>query len=269
MANIIDALQRTISIDQPPRRVISLIPSITEALFDLGLGDAVAGVTIFCSHPEESVQLKPKVGGQKNPDFEKIRALNPDLIIANVEENKPEHIEELCRLYPVFVTYPRKFIDTKKLLEDIGTIFNKDVQAYVHSIENDFAELQRAHLMKLKTLYLIWRQPWMSVNRDTFIHDVLQLHGMENVCADATDRYPTITMETIERLDPDVIILPDEPFRFREKHLKDFAHLSVGAVQRQQIFLIDGTYFCWYGTRTARASAYIYQNILNKVHVCA
>lgn len=259
---------REISFDEPPKRVISLIPSITEALFELGLGDAVAGVTKFCNHPAESVKVKAKVGGQKNPDFEKIRELNPDLIIANVEENKPEHIEELCRLYPVFVTYPKKFIDTKKLLEDIGTIFNVDVRPYVRSIENDFAGLQRAHLPKLKTLYLIWRQPWMSVNSDTFIHDVLQLHGMENVCAIASDRYPTITIETIESLNPDVIILPDEPFRFREKHLRDFEHLPVTAVQRQQIFLVDGTYFCWYGTRTARASAYIYQNILNKVHVC-
>lgn len=267
MITITDARNKKIVFSEPPKRVVSLIPSITEALFDLGAGEAIAGVSNYCIHPAEGVKNKIKVGGQKNPDMGKIKAIHPDLIILNMEENKPEHIKFLSQHYTTWVTYPRLFRDAENLLMQLGKVFDAESRAsvYADKIRISSKQLSSIRRRKIKTMYLIWRNPWMSINRDTFIHNVLELHHMENVYAKRDKRYFEVTAQDIEDADPDIIILPDEPYHFREKHKSEFSHLSVSAVKNSRIFLADGTYFCWYGTRTARASQYIHKHILSRL----
>ena len=267
MIVITDSTGKKIQFFEAPKRVVSLIPSITETLFDLGVGDAVAGISKYCVHPEDGVKQKQKVGGQKNPDFEVIEKINPDLIILNQEENKPEHIEWLSRRYKTWVTYPRSFKDAECLVRELGQVFSVESKAaeFAGQITDSIAELHLNHRKKRRALYLIWRNPWMSINQDTFIHSAMNLHGLENVWAQKNDRYFEVSSKDIESADPDVIILPDEPYHFKEKHKSEFMHLSISAVRNNRIFLADGTYFCWYGTRTAKASRYIHEHILSRL----
>jgi ABC-type Fe3+-hydroxamate transport system substrate-binding protein len=259
MTSITDATGKVLEFTEPPRRVVSLIPSITESLFELGAGQAVAGISNYCIYPGSEVKNRTKVGGQKNPNFKKIAQINPDLIILNMEENKPEHIEALSEHYRTYVTYPRKLADTEQLLSDLGMIFQVETKAahYAAAVRDQIQALASKSYETYKTMYLIWRDPWMSLNQDTFIHDVLHRHGLQNVFAERPERYCDVTEEDILAADPDVIILPDEPYHFLEKHKAEFTHLDVSAVRNNRIFLADGTYFCWYGTRTARAFGYI------------
>lgn len=270
MTLIIDAHGQNLHFEKPPERVVSLIPSITESLFELGLGDRIAGISKYCIYPEDRVRDKTKVGGQKNPDFEKISKLNPDLIILNEEENKPEHIALFKKNYRTFVTFPRIFVEARELLDQLGLIFYIPDRAKVFSeqIRLDHSRLTALSPTRLRALYLIWRNPWMTVNRDTFIHDILSLVGLDNVFANQTPRYFEVTREMILNAQPDVIILPDEPYRFLKKHIADFDGLDIPAVKNCNIFLTDGTYYCWYGTRTARAIEYIDQNIIHRIVTC-
>jgi ABC-type Fe3+-hydroxamate transport system substrate-binding protein len=258
-----DALDRSIDVTDVPCRVISLIPSITESLFELGLGDRIVGVSQFCTQPLDRVDQKPRVGGQKNPDHDKIAALQPDLIILNVEENRREDIELLNARYRTFVTFPRRFRDSIGLLEDLGRIFDcpDTVQPFIDAIRVPVESRQR-----FRALYLIWRKPWMSVNRDTYIHDVLSTFGLDNVCAEREPRYPEITPDDVAAMDPDVILLPDEPFRFRERHRSEVLQWPVRACRNGRVFLVDGSYFCWYGTRAARTADYIAREIDHRFH---
>jgi len=171
-------------------------------------------------------------------------------------------------LYKTYVTFPRRFLDAGKLLSELGNIFQVQqiAESYAGRIAEEFGRLTEEKSKAWKTLYLIWRNPWMAVNRDTFIHDVLELHHLENVTADRPERYPIVTKEEIEMANPDVIILPDEPFHFREKHVAELGSLRVKAVEKKQVFLADGTYFCWYGTRTARSSEYIRKHIMSRIN---
>lgn len=258
MPSIRDARGREIDFPQPPKRVVSLIPSITESLFDLGLGDRVAGVSKYCIFPEAETGKKPKIGGQKNPDFDAIAALDPDLVIVNEEENKPEHIEYFIERYRTYVTYPRKFVDAATLLDEIGVLFGvtsqtKKMAETIREVASNVSNKKRP----VKTLYLIWRNPWMSINRDTFIDDLLGLFGLQNVFSDRPERYFEVSAEEIAAAKPELILLPNEPYHFLEKHKSEFVTLDIPAVANRNIRTVDGTYFCWYGTRSARAGEYI------------
>ena len=267
MIVITDSTDKKINFFETPKRVVSLIPSITETLFDLGVGDTVAGISKYCVYPAEAVKGKRKVGGQKNPDFEEIKKIDPDLIILNWEENKPEHIDYLSLRYKTWITYPKTVSDAEQLLLELGQVFGVETKAaeFTDEIRNSVIKLRSHRRAKLKALYLIWRNPWMSINHDTFIHHVMDVHHLENVYRHHPKRYFNVTSEDIEAANPDVIILPDEPYHFLEKHKLEFFHLSVSAVKSQRIFLADGTYFCWYGTRTAKASKYIQEQILSRL----
>jgi ABC-type Fe3+-hydroxamate transport system substrate-binding protein len=267
MVSITDSTNKILNFNSIPHRVVCLIPSITETLFDLGLGHLVAGVSKFCIHPSKEVQSKTKVGGQKDPDLEKITALDPDLVFLNQEENKPEHIETLSSKFPTWITYPKTFEDAAALIDDIALVFDvkEKAESYVktirHAVDNGSLHSQR----KIKTLYLIWRNPWMTINGDTFIHNAMELYGLENVFAGRNERYFAITVDEIKSADPELIVLPDEPYKFKEKHKADFSDIPVKAVENKNILLADGTYFCWYGTRTARAPEYFKRKILSRI----
>src|SRR6267378_1723597 len=201
-----DATGAILSLAAPPRRIVSLIPSITEILFAVGAGDAVAGCTVYCTQPPEGVATKTRVGGEKNPKLEAIRDLDADLVIANVEENLREHVETLRGWgIPVYVTYPHTVAAAREAVRKSG-----------------------ADTPRRRVFYPIWRRPWMTVNRDTYAHDMLVECGGINVFGGHERRYPEVTLDEVARAAPEVILLPDEPYRFRGVHLADFqAHPEI------------------------------------------
>lgn len=216
----------------------------------------MAGVTKFCTEPADQVIHKANVGGPKNPDLSAIAELCPDLVILNTEENRKEDVEFLNDRYRTWVTFPRTLSDSADTVESMGKIFAVEERAFpfvraIHAL--------RPVRASIRTLYLIWRQPWMSINRDTYIHDVLESHGMKNVCADLADRYPILTTEFLHESRPELILLPDEPFLFQDRHRDEIQSQSWAA--DAEIEFVQGSYFCWYGTRTARASDYIRNHV--------
>jgi ABC-type Fe3+-hydroxamate transport system substrate-binding protein len=242
----------------PPRRIVSLIPSITETLCALGLAEALVGVTVYCVEPA-AVRAKTKIGGEKNPDLEKIRDLRPDLVVANVEENVREHVEMLRAWgIRVWVTYPRTVAEGIAMIRELGAVTGTEARA--EAIVGTIAPLQeRAEAATrserpIRVFYPIWRAPYMTINADTYVHDMLRLCGATNVFGARAERYPTVTLDEVAAAAPEVILLPDEPFRFRRAHLQDFAPWpDIPAVRHARIHLVDGKLCCWYGPRIADA----------------
>jgi ABC-type Fe3+-hydroxamate transport system substrate-binding protein len=259
MAARVDASGVTVTLARPPRRIVSLVPSITETLCALGLAEALAAVTVYCVEPRAIVGDKTRIGGEKNPDLQKIRSLQPDLVIANVEENVREHIDRLrAWSIPVWVTYPRTVADGIRLIVELGELTGASARAaeLVGEIAPLYERVRAAGAQRSgpTVFYPIWRAPYMTINRDTYIHDMLLTCGARNVFADVPDRYPAVTLEEIAARRPEVILLPDEPFRFRRAHLADFAALrDVPAVRDGRIHLVDGKPFSWHGPRIAEA----------------
>lgn len=242
-----------------PRRIVSLVPSLTELLFTLGVGDAVAGCTIYCTQPPEGVASKTRVGGEKNPNLELIRELGADLVLANVEENLREHVETLRGWgIAVHVSYPRTVTEGIALVRELGQVVGAEArgQALADALDARHRET-RARLAGRRSprvFYPIWRKPWMTLSRDTYAHHLLADCGGDNVFADRAERYPTITLNDVARAAPEVILLPDEPYRFRRVHARDFeAYPDVPAVRDGRIYLVDGKLLTWYGPRIAEA----------------
>ena len=241
----------------PARRIVSLIPSITEILFAIGAGDRVVGCTIYCTEPPEGVATKTRVGGEKNPKLEVIRDLGADLVIANVEENVREHVETLRAWgIPVHVTYPRTVADGIRLVGELGALLEIDGPA--RELERtlraryDAVRATRAGHPPRRVFCPIWRRPYMTINRDTYLHDMLAVAGGANVFAGEAGRYPAVTLEQVAATAPDVILLPDEPYRFRRAHVADFDPFpDVPAVREGRIHLVDGKLLTWYGPRMA------------------
>jgi ABC-type Fe3+-hydroxamate transport system substrate-binding protein len=252
-----DAFGKSFEMAEPARRIISLIPSITEIFFTLGVEDRVVGVTKFCTEPPEGVAGKPKVGGQKNPRVDAIIDLKPDLVVANVEENRKEHVEALQAAgLNVFVTYPRTVREGIRLIRDLGVLTDASAQseALATRCGDALAEVEQATVDRapVRAFCPIWRNPYMTINHDTFIHDMLRVCGGENIFHDYPQRYPKVTLTEMAARKPEVILLPDEPFPFGEKHLPDFDPLrEVPAVRAGRLHLLDGKILCWYGPRIA------------------
>ena len=256
MATAVDASGVALALAGPPRRIVSLVPSSTELLCHLGLADALVGVTVYCVEPRETVRSKTKIGGEKNPDLAAIRALAPDLVIANVEENVREHVDALrASGIAVWVTYPRTVQGTVAFIRELGAITGAVAPAT--ALAEDIAGLAgrtRRTGRARRVFYPIWRDPYMTINGDTYISDVLSTVGAVNVFADRTERYPTVTLEEMAARQPEVIVLPDEPFRFRRVHVRDFERFAdVPAVREGRIHLMDGKLFSWHGPRLAEA----------------
>lgn len=232
-----------------PNRVVSLVPSQTELLFELGLEDRVVGITKFCIHPDEWFITKTRIGGTKNLHFDVIRELNPDLIIANKEENTREDIEALEKDFPVWVSDVNDLDSALQMIESISEITDSDASLLINKIATGFAELQPLNSSK-RVLYLIWKNPFMAAGSDTFINDMLERCGFENVVSET--RYPELTEQQIIDLNPEVILLSSEPFPFKEAHIKEFQELLPNAT----IKLVDGEMFSWYGSRLKYAPSY-------------
>jgi ABC-type Fe3+-hydroxamate transport system substrate-binding protein len=247
-----DMLGREVIIPENPQRIISLVPSQTELLFDLGLDDKIVGLTWFCIHPENKVKSKAKIGGTKNLKLDKIRALEPDLIIANKEENERGQIEALAKEFPVWTSDISDIDSALEMINTIGEITGKQDKAgeIAAGIRKEFATLRKAR--SLRTLYLIWKDPYMTVGNDTFIHHMLTRCGLVNVCGEQT-RYPELTADEIKAQNPELILLSSEPFPFGEKHMGELKTI----VSRADIRLVDGEMFSWYGSRLLKAAEYL------------
>jgi ABC-type Fe3+-hydroxamate transport system substrate-binding protein len=269
-------------IDFVPRRVVSLVPSLTETLFDLDLGDRLAGVTDFCTRPPDGVARLPRVGGTKNPDIARIVALRPDLVLLNREENRADDAEAL-RLagIPLWISEPRTVRDAIDLLWLIMDVFEHAAMTYrVRNIEITVEATARymAAERPVRTFVPIWRDPWMTFNHDTYMHDLLRTCGAENIFAererrfplaadldqaqpDATaavgrdTRYPRIRLDEVAAAAPELILLPDEPYLFDDADQAELYTVlaATPAAQNGQIHLVDGSFLTWHGTRLAYA----------------
>ena len=254
----VDASGVALALSAAPRRIVSLIPSTTELLCALGLAEALVGVTVYCVEPRDVVRGKTRVGGEKDPDLAAIRSLAPDLVIANVEENRREDVDALRAVgIPVWVTYPRTVAEGLAMIRDLGEVTGaRDrARALLDTLEPLYAQARARAAARppVSVFYPIWREPWMTVGADTYVHDLLATCGGANVFADRV-RYPTITLDEMAARGPEVIFLPDEPFRFRRAHLRDFdAYPAVPAVRNGRMHLVDGKPFSWHGPRLAEA----------------
>ena len=254
-----DASGTALALSRPPRRIVSLVPSVTETLCALGLADALVGVTVYCVEPRDVVRGKTRIGGEKDPDLDAIRALQPDLVVANIEENVREHVETLRGWgIAVWVTYPRTVVAGLAMIRELGevTATGARAAAILAELEPLHARVRAATAQRrpVPVFYPIWRQPWMTINADTYVHDLLAVCGAANVFGAATARYPEVTLDEMAACRPEVIVLPDEPFRFRRAHLADFApYADVPAVRDGRIHLVDGKPFSWHGPRVGEA----------------
>lgn len=255
MPSVCDQMGRTVSVPEGPKRIISLVPSQTELLYDLGLGDRVVGITKFCIHPEEWFRTKPRVGGTKNVDFAKVRALQPDLIIGNKEENAHADIQALEQEFPVWMSDVEDLKSALMMINMIGQLTGTTARAAeIHAgIRAAFAGLEPLS-SPIAAAYFIWKGPWMLAGKGTFIADMLQRCGF-SLPAGIGDRYPEVTNAELQALKPAVVLLSSEPYPFAEKHRLEIAKILPGV----PVHLVDGEMFSWYGSRLKRAPAYFGQ----------
>ena len=241
-------LLKTIS---APQRIISVVPSQTELLYDLGLRDEVIGITKFCIHPNEWFRSKTRVGGTKNLHIDRIHALQPDLILANKEENTKAQIEELQHHYPVYVSDINDIPSALRMISDIGALVHKKNQAeeIISAIEHERKQTPIRE-NPLSTIYLIWQDPYMAAGNDTFINDMLREAGFKNCMLQA--RYPILSAIELQNMNPALILLSSEPFPFKQKHIDALSRLCPNA----QIRLVDGELFSWYGSRMSQSFKY-------------
>ncbi len=253
-----DQMGREILVPVKPVRIISLVPSQTELLYDLGLKDEVIAQTIFCIHPEWAHQSKKRIGGTKKLHLDKIRELQPDLIIGNKEENIKEQIEILMNEFPVYMSVIQNLDDALNMISDIGIICGKKIEAnlIVEEIKLGFTELHQTENKK-KIAYLIWNEPLMAAGHDTFINEMLVKCGFENVLLQKESRYPETNISELNELGAEYVLLSSEPFPFADKHIQQLKREGLKA----EIILVDGELFSWYGSRLKYSANYFKQLI--------
>lgn len=255
MPSFTDQTGHSIFLSQHPQRIISVVPSQTELLYHLGLGQEVIGITKFCIHPDEWYRTKTRVGGTKQLKPDIIKKLRPDLIIASKEENVKEQIEELMsgeKGIPVWISDVNNQEDAYEMIGQIGLITGKSQRAkeITAQIKENFSLLS-IHLSPLTCCYLIWKDPYMTVGGDTFIHSMLQAAGFDNIFKNRT-RYPEVTIEAIAATNPALVFLSSEPYPFKQKHIAELqVHLPA-----TKVVLVDGEFFSWYGSRLIAAAGY-------------
>ena len=250
-----DQMGHEVVLPDLPLRIISLVPSQTELLFDLGLGERIVGLTKFCIHPKPQVKQKVIIGGTKNFRFKTIDELQPDLIIGNKEENYKEGIEQLQQKHSVWMSDIYSLEDALQMMQQVGQLTGTEakVQELIHGISTGFESLQPAQ-PQISTAYFIWRKPYMAVGSHNIIDHMLQRCGFRNAFADLA-RYPEISPEQLKVANPQLILLSSEPYPFKKKHVAEFRELCPEA----SIKIVDGEMFSWYGSRLLHAPAYLQQ----------
>lgn len=249
-----DQMLQEVILNAPPRRIISLVPSQTELLFDLGLDEEVVGITKFCIHPESWFRKKTRIGGTKQFDFGKIETLQPDLIIGNKEENEEQQIRRLQKQYPVWMSDIKDLSGALEMIRSIGDLTNRSERAseICTSIANGFDELRTslATVRSRKVAYLIWKDPYMAAGADTFIDAMLRNLQLENIFRQG--RYPETTLTELQHLQPELMLLSSEPYPFKQKHLDEIQ----SALPDTRVLLVDGEMFSWYGSRLLKSPQY-------------
>lgn len=248
-----DQIGRTLHLPAVPKRIVSLVPSQTELLVDLGLRNNLVGITKFCVHPKDLRKSIPVVGGTKSVHLDKIKAVNPDFILCNKEENTEAMVAELETVAPVWVTDMFDIDDSLEMIRSLGEVFNKEEKAteIVRKIQEqrESFKLFMADKTPKKVIYLIWKKPWMAAGRNTFVNELLALNKFENSIVDPDSRYPEVSEEFIASAD--LILLSTEPFPFNESH----AEVLRNTLQKP-VMVVDGEYFSWYGSRMVEAFSY-------------
>ncbi len=247
-----DQMGRLISVHFPPQRIISLVPSQTELLFDLGLDVEIVGITKFCIHPFEKFKGSTKIGGTKKLDISKIRELKPDLIIGNKEENDKTQIEDLMKHFPVWMSDIQVLPEAIEMIKQIGELTGRPEKAktIAEGINTEFLNLNKEH-KPVRTAYFIWKDPYMLAGKQTFIDDVLSIGGFENVIT--TNRYPEISRDQLKDLNPEYIFLSSEPYPFKDEHVNEIRSICPDA----RVSIVDGEMFSWYGSRLLLVPAYL------------
>lgn len=232
-------------------RIISVVPSQTELLFDLGLQEEVVGITKFCIHPHEWFKSKPRVGGTKTLNLDKIRQLKPDLILANKEENSQDQIEVLQQEFNVYVSDISTISEAQDMILDIGQLVDREEKS--HQLVDQIKILQHNQVpfsTELTAVYFIWQHPYMVAGNDTFIHDMMKHAGFKNVIQ--ATRYPIVEIKDLQKLNPNVVLLSSEPFPFKQKHVDELQSL----LPHSKVICVDGELFSWYGSRMLKAFDY-------------
>lgn len=250
-----DQLNRKLQFKETPRRIVSLVPSQTELLVDLGLESNLFGITKFCVHPKHLRQEKEIVGGTKQVNIEKIKALNPDIILCNKEENTKEMISELEQIAPVHISDIYTLKDSLELIQMYGDIFEKTEKAQniIQGIRLEKKAFEKFvnNKPKLKAAYFIWKSPYMVAANQTFINEMLQTNKFENIYQNL-NRYPEISLSELKEKGPDVVLLSSEPYPFKESDLDEFKTINPKA----KVIIVDGEAFSWYGSRLLKAFDY-------------
>lgn len=252
----VDQMGFALELDYVPKRIISLVPSITELLFDLNLGNDVVAVTNFCIYPKDKVQFLPKIGGTKNINFEAVQAVKPDLIIGNKEENTIQDIEKLKSNFPVWMSDINNLDQAVETIKEIGKITNKEPEAsylnyLIEAGFNDLKELAKQEKRK-KVCYCIWKEPYMAASTETYINSILEIIGFENVMKES--RYPAFDIDYLNKIDCDYLFLSTEPYPFTQKHVDKIQKL----LTHTQVVLVDGEMFSWYGSRMVKSIEYFF-----------
>ncbi len=262
MFESIDQLGRKHRFENTPTRIVSFVPSQTELLHYLDLEQAVVGITKFCVHPNEWFRNKARIGGTKNVNIEAVKALQPDIIIANKEENVKEQIEALEVIAPVWVSDVNNLEDALAMIKAIGklTNTNKKAEKLIEEVITRFNQLQTPN-PKPKTAYLIWRNPYMTVGGDTYINNMLQYAGFDNVFANEK-RYPAVTIEQLVEANCELLFLSSEPYPFKQAHIVELQ----ATMPKTKILLVDGEMFSWYGSRLLEAATY-FKTLQETIHL--
>lgn len=246
-------LGRTVQVPENPSRIISLCPSQTLTLADLGCADRLAGITRFCIHPDSIWRSVTRIGGTKRVNYDTIESLQPDLIIAEKEENTLEMIQQLEQHYPVYVTDVTDISSSFDMVRRLGELTQTDAAASAINLDTERALGRIRPLPYTEVAYLIWREPWMVAGHDTFIQSVLEKCGFRNVFTSLPGRYPEISPKWLADANPAVVLLSDEPYPFAEKHIQEFRDILPHAEFR----LVYGEFFSWYGSRMREADTYL------------
>jgi len=255
-----DALGEPHHLCEGEPRIASLVPSITELLFALGLGDHVAARTSFCVHPSDQVAAVPTIGGPKKINHAKLRALQPTHAILNIDENPKSMAAELAEYCgSVIVTHPIEPYDNMALFRLLGGIFNRmdTADALAESFTDAFKALRArtGGLPSKRVLYLIWKDPWMTISRDTYIARMLNLIHWQHALHDPAVRYPKIELQPALLETIDLVLFSSEPYAFREEHLDAFA--GEYGISRHKLRLVDGECLSWYGSRALQGLQYL------------
>lgn len=248
MIEVIDQVGNTLTLESAPKRIVSLVPSQTELLHYFGLDNETIGITKFCIHPNNWFQTKERVGGTKNLHLDKIRELNPDLIIANKEENTKDQIEQLSAEFKVYISDVNTVQDAYGMIKDVGMLCDREQMAVdlIDEIQEGFAEIKQ---VSKRVLYFIWKDPYMVCGSNNFIDAVLKEIGLYNVISEP--RYIELTPEQIKHLKADVILLSTEPYPFKSEDVE-----TLKALTEAEVKIVDGELFSWYGSRMLQMKDY-------------